>query len=135
VKIFFLLFILLGLLVAYTTAVQDTQPEPPSTTISVSTSNQYPLSTATPLPNPTPTQTATSTSAPSDKSVLFPSPNGQWTAILSRETGSLEIKGAQGEKQVVFPVGSVVSEAKWSPDSRQLAVVLRHLPDCYVAAT
>ena len=60
--------------------------------------------------------------------VLLPSPNGRWTAILSREPGSLELEDPRGVKHTVFPEGSTVNGAQWSSDGKRLAVASTNLP-------
>lgn len=76
--------------------------------------------TATPLPSPTPTPT--STTQP-EQVRRIPSPDGRWTAVLNDTVGSLDLQGSAGETFAVFPPGSTVVEANWSPDSRYLLVV------------
>lgn len=69
------------------------------------------------------------TPVPHGKAETLLSPNGRWTAILDREVGSLELEDGQGVEQTMFPAGSAVAEAKWSPDNRMLAVVLGKQPE------
>lgn len=54
---------------------------------------------------------------PSGETVLLPSPDGRWTAMLDRGAGSLEVADEQGVKHTLFPSGSNVHSVSWSPDS------------------
>ncbi|MFZ2096344.1 MAG: hypothetical protein WAV05_06870 [Anaerolineales bacterium] len=125
----FLVLALVGILAACAPVAQDTRQAsflPPTIN---STPTQSTSPTPTPLPSPTLTQTLPPPPDQSDETVLLPSPDDQWKVILDRDVGSLEVEDVQGVKQSVFPPGSTVGEAKWSPDSRRLAVVLSHLPE------
>ncbi len=54
----------------------------------------------------------------------IPSPDGNWTAVLNRDAGSLDIESASGDAVSIFTSGSTASGATWSPDSTLLAVAL-----------
>ncbi len=95
------------------------QALPPAASL---TQTQSPSPTATALPS------ATQTPVSSDESVFLASPDGQWTAILNREAGSLEVEDAQGGQHIVFPAGSAVHNASWSLDSSRLVVALNNTP-------
>ena len=77
---------------------------------------------------PTFLPTQTTTDAPGQVRQLF-SPNRQWLAKLDLSACGLEIEDPRGNKQPLFPSGSTVTGAEWSPDSTCLAVVLSHLPE------
>ena len=53
----------------------------------------------------------------------IPASDGHWTAVVNETTGSLDLQSAGGESLAVFPEGSTVGTANWSPDSRHLLVV------------
>ena len=79
-----------------------------------------------------PTEKAPSTEpvpVDSSKTISISSPDGRWMAVLDRHTGSLEVTGPQGKVYPLFPAGSTVSAASWSPDSLRLAVVLGNWPE------
>lgn len=65
---------------------------------------------------------------PSGETVLLPSPDGRWTAMLDRRAGSLEVADEQGVKHTLFPSGSNVHSVSWSPDSLRLAATLSNIP-------
>ena len=130
-KSIFLLLLFAALLVACS-APADAGPaqSPPSDVTSVtSSSNQTmdisPLPTPFTIPFPIPTSSSERSTNGTER---IPSPDDRWTAVLDRVAGSLEIASEPGEGFSVFSAGSNVSEAKWSPDSLRLAVVLSNLP-------
>ena len=107
--------------------VSPTTPLTPSLTSPVSTIlSQSP--SPVPTSNPAPTQTSLPVPAPLDEPMLLPSPDGKWKAILNSGTGSLVLEDLQGAKHTVFPAGSIASDARWSPESLRLAVVVRNKP-------
>ncbi len=77
----------------------------------------------------TPTAPATPTPEAKDGVDRIASADGRWTAILDRYAGSLDVIGPQGEPTTLFPPGSTAGAASWSPDGKQLVVVLRNWPE------
>jgi dipeptidyl aminopeptidase/acylaminoacyl peptidase len=113
---------------ACATAAPATLPAPsltPAAGASPTQPDALPI-TSSPGPNPTLTPPAAPTLA--GGAMRLPSPDGRWTAILDRGAGSLALEDAQGVQHTVFPAGSLVGDAKWSPQGRYLAVVLSNLP-------
>jgi hypothetical protein len=95
-----------------------------------------PESESTPLPRPplplplvSVPYTVTTRTSQFDQVERIPSPDGQWTALLNRTTGSLAIESATGEVVEAFPAGSQVRQPTWSPDSLRLLVVRTHFQD------
>jgi Tol biopolymer transport system component len=107
--------LLAGLMAACTSAPGSTLSPAPV----ISTTSPTAVQSATPLP-PTP--------IPPANTVHLMSPDGRWTAIIDPRAGSLDIEDAQGVRQAIYPAGSRVGTAKWSPDSQRLAVVLSTPP-------
>ncbi|MEJ2303269.1 MAG: hypothetical protein P8Y14_17210 [Anaerolineales bacterium] len=130
-----LLLLLSCLLFGYLT---DASLSPPAALSNQSTSSLAPATSSTPTPSPSPaytprpspnpTRTPAPTPALAGELVRLPSPDGNWTAILSLQAGSLELEDPQGVRQSVFPAGSTVNDAQWSPDGKRLAVALTNLP-------
>ncbi len=59
-----------------------------------------------------------------DRVQRLPSPDGRWTAIVNQTRGSLELRlEPEGETALVFPEGSTVESATWSPNGCRLLVV------------
>jgi len=82
----------------------------------------------TPPEEPTATATATPTLKPTatptpQRGQPIPAPDGRWIALLNRNAGSLDVQTPDGDIIPVFPPGSTVDTAAWSPDSRRLLVV------------
>jgi len=70
-----------------------------------------------------PVATVTPPATPSSADVeTLPSPDGRWTATINHTAHSLELSGGQ-QVYPVFPAGSGVETAVWSPDSDRLLVV------------
>jgi hypothetical protein len=86
--------------------LESTPPPPPS-----------------PLPLATVPYTVTARIEQPDRVRRIPSPDGRWIAIVNETTDSLNLQSAEGETLTVFPEGSTVGTADWSPDSRYLLVV------------
>lgn len=127
-KQIFIFLALIGLLVACTPAAPTAQPAASLSPATSLMSTRSPSPTYTPLASPNPTQTPAPAPALTGEVVGLPSPDGSWTAILSRQAGSLELEDPQGVKHAVFPAGSMVNDAQWSPDGKRLAVALNNLP-------
>jgi hypothetical protein len=77
----------------------------------------------------TPTAPATLTPEAKDGVERIVSADGRWTALLDRNAGSLKVIDPQSEHTPLFPPGSTVSAASWSPDGKQLVVVLGNWPE------
>jgi hypothetical protein len=105
---------------------QPPSKAPPATAILQATSTAA-LPEVSPGTTPFPFPTASEEPTSGTERIL--SPDGLWTAVLDRVAGSLDIVGAPGEQVPVFPPGSNVSGAKWSPNSLHLAVASRELPE------
>ncbi|MCB9098929.1 MAG: PD40 domain-containing protein [Anaerolineales bacterium] len=54
------------------------------------------------------------------------SPDGQWTALVNHTTGSLIVSDWRNNQRELFPDGSAIGSAVWSPDSRRLLAVRTH---------
>jgi hypothetical protein len=120
----------LGLLAGCTPAVPSTGSPPSIIPTASLIQTQSPSPTYTSQHSPTLPQVPSVTPALSDESMLLAAPNGQWTAILDRGAGSLDLEDPQGMKHTVFPAGSTVNDAQWSSDGKRLAVTLNNLsPD------
>jgi Tol biopolymer transport system component len=78
---------------------------------------------------PAPTAPATLTPEAKDGLERLVSPDGQWTARLDSSAGSLDVVGPQGGHTLLFPPGSTAGAASWSPDGKQLVVVLGNWPE------
>jgi hypothetical protein len=130
-KSIFPLMLLAALLVACSTPA-DTEPaqSPPLDLTPVTSSPNQPVDVSPPpTPFATPFPFPTASEEPTSGKERIPSPDGLLTAVLDRVAGSLDIASAPGEQVPVFPPGSNVSGAKWSPDSLHLAVASRELPE------
>jgi hypothetical protein len=71
--------------------------------------------------------TITARTSKFDRIQRIPSPDGQWTALLNKTAGSLDLQGPDGKTFTVYSLGSTVADAIWSPDSRCLLVVRTNL--------
>lgn len=111
-----------------TPSVQAVLPAPGVSPTSVPT----PATSATPSAGelqPTPTASAMLTPEAKDGVERIVSADGHWTAILDRNAGSLDVMGPQGGPTPLFPPGSTVGTASWSPDGKRLVVVLGNWPE------
>ena len=58
-----------------------------------------------------------------DGMTTYPSPDGRWTAVVDRSSGSLDVMPQGGPAVSIFPAGSTIYSVAWSPDSRHLLAV------------
>jgi len=61
-----------------------------------------------------------------DELSFYPSPNGQWAAMINQTSGALDLQQPDGRTIAIFPAGSTVQSVTWSPDSRHLVAVQSH---------
>lgn len=85
--------------------------------------------TTSPLDAPAPT----APDGPEADAAQFPSPDAQWTAVV--EEGGLNLVGATGEAQEIFPADSTITSVTWSPDSSRLLVLQSNLAQNTPAGT
>jgi Tol biopolymer transport system component len=78
-----------------------------------------------------PTLTPATTATPAAEAGVgrIASPDGRWTAILDRNAGSLDVVDPQGGHALLFSPGSTAGAASWSPDGKQLVIVLGNWPE------
>lgn len=58
-----------------------------------------------------------------DEATQLPASPGAWEILVDSEAGSLALQGPAGEPVEIFPAGSTVQSAEWSPDGSTLLVV------------
>ncbi|MFZ4662082.1 MAG: hypothetical protein ACOYNY_34040 [Caldilineaceae bacterium] len=70
----------------------------------------------------TPPVANTALCTPMNLRECLPSPDGQWTAEINGDKGTLLHNAATGAMQELFPVDNHSSTLRWSPDSKQLLI-------------
>jgi hypothetical protein len=91
--------------------------------VSPASPGDTPAPTTTPPPARTPTPVAEPVQSEPGRTHRIPAPDGRWTAVVNETAGSLDLQSAEGETLAVFPAGSTVGTANWSPDGQHLLVV------------
>ncbi|MEZ4731099.1 MAG: hypothetical protein R3E79_28595 [Caldilineaceae bacterium] len=71
----------------------------------------------------TPPVANTARCTPMNLRECLPSPDGQWTAEINSEKGTLLHNAATGAVQELFPADNSSSKLTWSPDSQRLVIV------------
>ncbi len=71
----------------------------------------------------TPPVANTAHCTPTNLRQCLPAPDGQWTAEINGDKGTLLYNTTTGAVQELFPLGNSSTAVSWSPDSRHLVIV------------